>query len=48
MKFNRYTYDLIGFLRWWQEVVKATRVPTPDETDRINESFMVANKLIND
>lgn len=44
---NRYTFDLIGFLLWWEEVVKSPRKPTLEEVDRINESFFNINKNLN-
>ena len=44
---QKYTFDLIGFLLWWEEVVKSPRKPTIEEIDRINESFFEINKNLN-
>lgn len=44
---SRYTFDLIGFLLWWEEIVKSRRKPTHEEVDRINESFFNINKNLN-
>lgn len=44
---SRYTFDLIGFLLWWEEIVKSPRKPTLEEIDRINDSFYKINKNLN-
>lgn len=46
MDTTRYTYDLVGFLLWWKEVVKAKRIPTIEEEDRIADRFYETEKRL--